>query len=383
MAAFIALFGPDPEGPLQLQIRGGDLVSFWAGGALITAGDGARLYEPDRANAVFAALDPGRTFSYALGYPPPIYQLMATLQPTLSYFAVAKILLLANAAAHILAARLVVRATPALHPWRREAMAAAILLPAAFVNLMSGQLSGLWTLSMAGAVALWSAGRPRVAGLALAPLLLKPTLGGPVLLAFVLCGEGAVVGGMIGGGAILLSLSLAAGGAEAWGAWAQTMRDPEQLARDFLGFWRREVGLRTLFSTLAPDRSLIRSFGWVGMGLGAGLALGVAALARRVREASLSFGAVLAAVLLASPHLLDYDFGLYLPAMAAAAGWLLSGRARWPRTGAVLCGAAWLTGTARVLHGWSHTSLSTLAVLAWVLWLAAELRALAKARGAG
>jgi hypothetical protein len=116
------------------------------------------------------------------------------------------------------------------------------------------------------------------------------------------------------------------------------------------------------------------------MGLGVLGFAGMARLAARVREAgdglarTLAFAATLSAALLAAPHLLDYDLGLHLPALAASGAWLLTRRARWPKVGWTLLALAWMAPWYVPLNKVVLLNLSVTAVTAWITWMYLELR---------
>jgi hypothetical protein len=398
VAAIMSFVGEDPAGPDPRWNRGMDLVSYWAGGTVLAEGDGATLYKTGRTTEGFKALFPPDPPTYPMVYPPPVYQAFAIPQPGISYVSAAKFLLFLAAAAHMAGAAFIVAAVRALRPWRSWALAAAFVLPGAVSVVLSGQLSGFWVLALGGAFYLRSRGRPLAAGAALSVVCLKPTLAAPTLLTFALLAEWQVLAGVVLGGLGILLLSLAGGGADAWLGWVDKMRHPDKVIENIWIRWPRQITLRTLLAQLAPRRAWRNAFGWTGVAAGLALGAWIALPLRRAWLApsgdadpsgrigllpALRAGAVLSALLLATPHLFEYDLGMYLVGMAASLAWILGGHARWPRPGAFLLLLAWLAGLFVEVNPYLHFDLSAISVLGWVVWMAWELKAAELAATAG
>jgi hypothetical protein len=391
VAGVMSFVGQDPAGPDPHLNRGIDLVSFWAGGEVLYEGDAASLYHRKRTEPIFKALFPPHPPRYPIVYPPPVYQVFALAQPMMSFFTGAKVCQLLLAVFHLVGAALVVASVRALRPWRSQALAAAFVLPGAISMVLSGQLCGFWVLLLGSGLALRARGRHLAAGLALAGLWVKPTLAAPVFLAFGLLGEWRLLAGMILGGAGILAASLVGGGETAWLAYLAQVRHPAGMMKSLWIRWPRQVNLRTLFAQVAPHPHVRSLLGWTGVIAGLAFAVWVALPFRRSQApggpvsgdrddrsalvADLRTGAVLSALLLATPHFFEYDLGMHLFAMAASLAWLLAGHARWPRIGTVLLLVTWLAGLFVEVNPYLHFSLSAISVLAWVVWMAWELRA--------
>ncbi len=386
VVGIFAFAGADPGGPQPRRQRGMDLIHYWVAGTLLDGGAAAQLYDAERYKPEYQALYPERPPRYPVGYPPPIYQLFALPQPALAYVVGAKLLLGLLAGLHLVGSGLVVAAAHVARERREAALAMAIGLPGAVSSVMSGQLAGLWVLSLGGGWWLRSRGRPGAAGLALALLWMKPTLAVPVGAAFLLLGELRLLGGLVLGGAAVLAASLAApGGVEAWAAYLGRLSDPGDLLGDFWIFWHRQATLRTLVAGLAPSKAAAIGFGWVGAALGVAAAVAIArrSPAANAGSSDLHAGAVLSWCLLAAPHLLEYDLGLHLFGMVASAAWLAAGRARFPRAGAGAIAFAWGAGAYVLVNRSAHVNLTALAVLLWAVWMAVEVELAARAAGPG
>ena len=382
---YFGFVGEDPTSPTPLRIRGMDLVSYWVGGEILAEGHGDRLYVPAENHPHFKRLYPPRPPHYPIGYPPPIYQVFQALTG-FDYFSAIKVVLIALAALHALGARWCVDALPALKPWRREALAAALLLPGGLSAVSTGQPGGVWTAALGAAMVLRLRGNRGLAGGVLSLLFLKPTLAAPLMFALALTGEWAMVGGMVAGGVGILGLSLLAGGLPAWEAYLEKLANPGKFMASFWIWWSRQITFRSWLPKFFENTPWADRVGWACMALAAGFLGWVSVLAARVRRrgeaisTELAFGATISAALFAAPHMLDYDFGLHLPALLAAGLWLLSGRARWPKTGWVLLALTWSAAWYPPANRIVLLNLCVTAIAAWLIWLALELRA--EGRGA-
>lgn len=370
-AGAMAFGGEDPGRAFGRGIRGGDLVSFWAGGTLIARGDRANLYTLKRSRPVVAELYPKKPPIYPVGYPPPIYQLFALPQPAVSYFDTARVLLLAMAGLQLGIAGIIVRTTPELRRWRPEALAALIALPGFFSTMWAGQLSSLWTIVLVGGLAL-----PPVAGGVLLGLLwIKPTISVPAFVALALLGEGRRAGGMIAGGAIVLVLSLLAGGTPEWIGFADYLGDPGHIVDAYFAHWSREVTLRALIVWPIRKAAYADAAGWAATAIGWLMLLGAAWLARRSTDRAFAVATVFAVSFATAAHLLDYDQGVFLPALIPSVTHLLSGRTRYRWPGIVTTGLAWFMPALVEQLPKAPVHVAALAMMLWVAWMLAELRA--------
>lgn len=395
LTAVMSFAGVDPGGPIPKKVRGMDLVQYWAGGAVVAAGDSEHLYVRKRSEAEIKAVYPKKPPGYMMGYPPPIYQLAALPQAWVSYPTAAKVTMFAATILHLVCSVFLLRNVPTLRPWSPLLLALAFVFPGAIQTTIVGQLGGLWLAFLVLAWHLRAIGKPILAGLSLGMLVVKPTLLAPVGLAFCVLGEVQVLVGLGLGCAIVAAASwVAPGGAVAWNAWLHRASDPAAMLSQFWHFSSRQINLRSLIGGLFADKATANLLGWVGMGLGGvltlatawprwrrGLAPGQDSTRRDPDLANLQLGAVLSAAFLTGPHFLEYDFALHLVGLVASAAWIVGGRARWPRVGAWLLAGAWLSVAVIKLNKRIDFNVTTLLVLAWVLWMCGELWSRGASRG--
>jgi hypothetical protein len=289
--------------------RASDFSAFYTGGVLLARGEGHALYDLDRQEAV--QQEAMRPVVFAAGvlpyvYPPFAAILLAPLSrlPLLAAYWWWQVV---SALALLIALWLLLRAPG----WRgvRKGPVLLLLLATFPVTLQfgTGQVSVVMLLALAAATAAFAAGRPALAGLLLAGLLLKPQ-SFPLLAVTLLVWRQwhALLGLSIG--------SLALGILSTWIAgW---------------NWWDRMLAL-----ALATDRSLASgrvSEGWPALvsGLhlpaagavalllaGAGVAV-VAALWPPIRlpwsRLEEQWAAVIVATVFLSPHVLPHDLLLLL-----------------------------------------------------------------------
>jgi Glycosyltransferase family 87 len=377
----MAFVGEPPAGPRASVIRGGDLIPFWAGGAILAGDDGAtQLYDRPRYLREMREQFPVNPPRYRLAYPPPIYQVCSWFQG-LPYPTFAAAFLLAMTALYALAAWLLVRGVPALRSAGWVAWAFAFGCPASLMMVLTGQFSGVWVLLLAGAAVLWRAGRPLPAGMLLGLLCAKPPLAVPVLLGLLLAGQGRALLGFVLGGAALLGGSIALDGVQPWLGYREMLRGTPDLAHRMWIMPERQMTARGMVGWLLQPNAGGGIAGWLGLAAAGGLAAWVAREAwgaRPQREGGLlALGAALSAALLAAPHLFDYDLGMHGIGMVASAAWLLRPeRVARPRAGVAVCIAAYLAVLAYPASRWLHCNLGVAALLVWVVWMTLELRSL-------
>lgn len=383
-AAYSGFWGSDPRcAPMSEKLRGLDLVSFWVPGTVLDAGEPEKLYTNARLKKEFKKLHPSRPPGYPIGYPPPIYQLAAAPQPALDYLTAVRLTFFLVAAFNALAGWLATRSVhvpadaPRREGWRWWALGAAMACPGGLSALSSGQLGGLWASFTLGGLYLRSRGRRLAGGLVMGLLWMKPTLAVPVLAALALLGEGAMVGGMVLGGAAVLATSVAADGLEPWQAYVRRLSNPDRMLDDFWIYRHRQVTARSLAGTLMWVKDLREPVGWAAAAVSGGFTAWLAWRARGDAQdalrADLFVGAVLGWAFFSAPHMFEYDLGQDLVAMVASLAWLLGGRARFVRWGWVSLLVAWAASPLTLLPGIGNQGIAPIGVLTWLGWLAAEL----------
>jgi hypothetical protein len=371
----MAFLGDDPAGPRAGIVRGGDLLAFWGGAAVLHEGLPAELYVRRTAAVHQRAVWKGIGSGYRLVYPPPVYQLLQPAVPLGYPWAMRLTILLlglATAGGLWLLSGLVIAPGPR---WLRFALLFGS--PAALILTFTGQMGGLWLLSVGlGFAGLWC-GRDGWGGAALALCCAKPTVGAAALICIVCAGRWRAVAGFVAGAFGLLLLSLAAGGFEAWRAWVEMMIATPEVGQTMWLFPPRQLTLRTLVALPAWKGAAAPALGGLGVLLGGFLVAHIVRAGRRgaAELEPLRVAALFSAALLAIPHLFDYDIALHAPGWLASAALLASGRAARPRLGWVLLVAAWCSPLLWPAAHYARLSLGSAALLAWVLWMGAELRA--------
>jgi len=382
----MAFGGDPPAGPRSTVIRGGDLIPFWAGGAILTEEHGeSKLYFRPRYLGVMREEFPEHPPRYRLAYPPPIYQACSWFQ-FLPYPAAAAGFLLLMTALYALAAWLLVRTEPALRARGWVPWALAFACPPMVMMTLTGQFSGLWVLLLAGAALLWRGGRPLLAGLLLGVLCAKPPLAVPLGLGRLVAGQGRALLGFVLGGAALVAGSLALDGVEPWVQYRAMIDATPDLTQRMWIMPERQVTGRSLVGWLLQPQQGAGVAGWLGLGAALLLAAWVGREAWGARAdrpgGLLALGAALSAGLLAAPHLFDYDLGMHGVGLAAGAAWLLQPRrARRRRLGGWLWIGAYLAVLAYPAARWLHLHLGVLVLGAWIVWMTLELRSLRLGQG--
>jgi len=373
VALFIAaVLGPEGGTTVDNVPRAADFLSFWGGAKVLALWDPSRLYDHPFLWKVMQGSAPSNIKFQNL-YPPPLYQAVRPLLP-LGYHHAAQLHLVAMTAWSAGAFALLVRATPAGTLPRRWVWALLCVSPVVYSNLLTGQLGGVWLSILAGGVILLRSGRPVLGGAILGLLCIKPSLGAAVAAALLLGGQGSALLGFALGGALLLGGSLALDGVTPWRAWAGMMLG-DRLGNLF-PVPERQLTLSALlaFPFKGSELQTLAQRLGTGLGLAGALALSVRA---RIDPSDprwpLRFGMTLSAMLLALPHMVDYDVGMHAVGLLASVG-LLRGAAR-PRWGIAALAAVFFTPVLHWAYKPLHLAGGGLVLAAWLVWAAIEERA--------
>lgn len=354
-AAWIALShgGIDPTGkPL-----GTDFLSFWAASKLALAGHPDQVYDPAVHAAVERAAFPGTDIGYAAFFYPPVFLLICLPLAALPY--------LASLAAWLAVTGLA--CWQVLRGWlgRSASMLAALAFPATFSNLGHGQNAFL-TTALFGGGGLLLAARPFLAGLCFGALAFKPHLGLLIPVALLAGRQWKAIAGAAVSAAGLIGLSWLAFGAPAWaGFLAASPLARAALERELVG----SAKMQSVFAAVRLWHGPL-PLAYAAQALVALAAAGaVAVVFHRRRNDPGAMAALVAATLLASPFLLDYDLMLLAPPLA----WLFAQGARdgfrpWEKTG--LLAAFLLPLASRILATDLHlpTAPPVLAILFLLIW---------------
>lgn len=363
--------GVNPRWP-----RGADFLGFWAGGLMLDEGRADELYDVTRFRA-----RQQQVFSRHRGhrplYPPPLYQLCEPFAAVPFPTAVA-IHLLWMPILMLLGMVALARGSPL--PERERTLAAALLAvgPIAYLGVLTGQFAGMWLLLFGAGVLLMARDRPGLGGLVLGLLCAKPTLGMALAIWLVATRQWRCLLGFIGGGALLVTGSVAIGGVEPWMGWLEMMTGGTLSGGNYWDVPERDLTMRSLIGWRFRRTPQAGAISMVAIGLAWLLAADVARCTWRTPPGSearhLGVFATLSACLFALPHLLGYDSGFHVPAGLASAAWLLAGRAHRPRVGACLVVAAFIAPSLSPVSKLITFDLGALIVLCWIAWMADEVR---------
>jgi len=307
VAAWVGLShaGIDPTGkPL-----GTDFLSFWTAARLAAHSSPASAYDNAVIGGAQLAAFRGADTGYApFSYPPTFLLLIAPLG-MLPYFPALIAWLGLTGAAFVRVVR----------SWVREAYPswlAVLAFPAVFLNLAHGQ-SAFLTAAIFGAGALLLPRRPLLAGLCLGLLSVKPHLGLLIPFALMASGEWLAIAGAAASSIGLACESLLVFGPRPWSAFLHSTQFMKEVVEQGM---LDPAKLQSVFGALRAWHAPL----WAAYGAQAAVAMcagvAVVAVARR-RPQSHAVGAVLiAATVLATPYLLDYDLTL----IAIPLAWMLS-----------------------------------------------------------
>ena len=299
----------DPNG----KPIGSDFSSFYAAGSLVLDGRASDVYDMAahyaRERQLFGAATPYYGWLY-----PPIFLLIATPLALMPYALALAVWQGASFALYLFAIGAILRA--ARHDSTAIAQAwllAATAFPAVFINLGHGQ-NGFLTAGLLGAALVNLPKRPLLSGILFGLCAYKPQ--------FILLVPFALLAGghwrtIIAAGITVIALALAshlAFGGDIWWAFAASTETSRKLLLE-----QGDVGFEKLQSLFAAVRM------WGG-GISLAYALqgavslaalgGVALVWRSGCDQALKAALLITAVLLGSPHVLDYDLLIFAPAIA-------------------------------------------------------------------
>jgi hypothetical protein len=196
---------------------------------------------------------------------------------------------------------------------------ALMLCPAASNNVLAGQNAFLALALIAGGV-LWRRDRPLLAGALLGLLIFKPQYFLLLPVALLAARDWRALTGMALSALLFMAASVALFGPGLWWDWINVYLHPQHTmavnATDWGHMWDESV---------STCLALLGAPGWLAK-TGQGLAMLAAAAAvwrafRRDQPAEVQLGILLAAALLASPHVSPYDL-----VFAALGGLILAAR---------------------------------------------------------
>jgi hypothetical protein len=294
LTSFAALHGGlDPRG----ELLGTDFASFWAASKLALAGHPLDAWNVEAHHAAETAIA-GRDTGYAAFFYPPPFLLICLPLAALPYLPSLAVWLAATGLAYVRAAR----------AWLGDRFGWLVVgaFPAVFENIGHGQ-NGFLSAGLMGAGALWLKTRPILAGVCFGAMVWKPHLAIAVPFALIAARRWSTFAAAAATALTLAALSAGVFGIESWRAF---MADGA-LARATL-----EQGLVDP-AKMQSIFAAVRLWGGpvlLAYGLQAIAALGAIAglfwLQRRDFRGEGEGAALIAACLIVSPFLLDYDLTL-------------------------------------------------------------------------
>ena len=292
---------------------GSDFSSFYAAGSLVLDGRAADAYEMAahyaREQQIFGVATPYYGWLY-----PPIFLLIASPLAALPYPLALLIWQTASFALYVAViggiARRITLADAAHGPlW----LLLAAGFPAVLINLGHGQ-NGFLSAALLGAALLALPARPVAAGMLFGLLAYKPQLAIVLPLALLAGGQwraiiaaGVTVVALVGISSLLF-------GAQLWLAFAASMETSRQLLLE-----QGDVGFAKLQSVFAAVRlwggSIALAYAMQAL-VSVAVLFGVAWSWRSRADRDLKAALLVVATLLASPHVIDYDFTILAVAIA-------------------------------------------------------------------
>jgi alpha-1,2-mannosyltransferase len=351
---------------------GTDFVSFWTASQIALGGHPAEVYDIPVHQAAQTALFPQSEGYVAFFYPPAFLLICLPLALLPYLWSLALWLGITGYACYRV-----------LRLWLGTRFGALPILafPAMMSNLGHGQNAFLSTALFGGGALMLNA-RPIAAGLCLGALVYKPHLAIVVPIALVAARRWRTLASAAFSAAAICLVSLAMFGVDTWRAFI------EASPKARIALEQNMVGDEKMQSVFAGVR-LLHGGLTLAYGLQLVAALGVCAalvhLQRRAFRSNAEGPAMVAAALLASPFLLDYDLVL----LAAPLAWiareaLRDGFLPWEKT--ILATAFILPAISRVIAGFAGVPLAPfvlIAMFALVLRRAGEPAAAAAERPAG
>ncbi|SER94996.1 glycosyltransferase family 87 protein [Sphingobium sp. YR768] len=342
---------------------GTDFSNVWTAGWMADHGRAAEAWSWPAQHEVQKQVHHDRDIPFfPWPYPPP-FLIIATLLAQLPYVAA---LLIWQGLTLVLALNLVRHILPGDH----VAMLAALGAPVTLVCLGHGQ-NGFLTASLLGAGMLLIDQRPWVAGMLLGALVYKPQFA--VLIPLLILARGNwrafVAAGATAGGLCLLTLAI--WGWPVWQAFLDSLPATQHVIIEAGG-----PGWFKIQSPFAAIRQWGGSipFAYSVQGIVTIIAMIVAGWAARRGSMELRGAAALAAALLCTPYVLDYDYVLlgvacaFFVADALKRGWL-PGERCW-------LAYAWVVpGVGRALSEWSAIPFDLIATLGFTVLIVRRLAA--------
>jgi len=311
--AFIALI-VTATGNLDVLGRplGTDFANTWSSGLQALGGAPLDVYNLNAQRvAQHAAFATAETSTFDWHYPwlyPPTFLLIAAPLAVLPYTGALFVWLAVSLPMYVIAIRAILS--------QRLATLAAIAFPAVAINIGHGQNAFL-SAGLMGAGLIWLDRRPVLSGIAFGLLSYKPQFGLLIPLVLIATGRWKVFVSAAVTVVLMIALSAWAFGADIWPAFfAHIGFTREVVLESGAMAWEQKQSLFAALRALGGGVSLAYTLQAV---LGVSVAAAIVWLWRLRVDYALKAAGLVAATLLATPYMVDYDFvilGLALAWMA-------------------------------------------------------------------
>jgi alpha-1,2-mannosyltransferase len=292
---------------------GTDFSSFYAAGSLVLDGRAGDVYDMAlhyaREQQIFGAATPYYGWLY-----PPIFLLVAVPLAFMPYPLALAIWQGGSFAFYLAVIAAILRRQRSdggaiAHIW----LPVAAAFPAVFINLGHGQ-NGFLTAALLGAALVALPKRPILSGILFGLLAYKPQFALIIPVALLASGQWRTI---LAAGATVIALTAVtwlAFGPDLWWSFVASTETSRKLLLE-----QGDVGFEKLQSVFAAVRMWGGgvTLGYIVQGLASAAVVGsVAWIWRSSADRDLKAALLLAATLLASPHVLDYDLMILAPAIA-------------------------------------------------------------------
>jgi hypothetical protein len=287
---------------------GTDFSNVYAAGRLTWQGRPQDAYDPVLQHQAEKAVFDGRDVPFYGWHYPPFFFAVAFAVAALPYAWGLLLWLLASMAAYLEAIRVILP--------RHEALLVAAAFPAVLVNIGHGQ-NGFLTAALLGGALQLIERRPALAGVLIGLLAYKPQFGVLIPVALLAGRHWSTIGAAAATVLALVAISIIALGGEVWHAFATSLNFTQSVVLEQGG-----TGWEKIQSAFAAARNWgadVRTAYAIQMALAIGLAATLAWLWHGTPAFELKAAGLVAASLLATPYVLDYD----LVALAVAIAFLV------------------------------------------------------------
>jgi alpha-1,2-mannosyltransferase len=276
---------------------GTDFMSFWAASRLAFDGMTAAPWNIPAHHAAQTAVF-GRDVGYAAFFYPPTFLLICWPLALLPYFPALLAWLAVTGAAYVR----IVRAFAG----DRLGVLPVLAFPAVFINAGHGQ-NGFLSAALLGGGALMLNSRPILAGLCLGSLVYKPHLGLVIPVALIAAHRWQVFTAAAASAVGTCALSYAAFGEPSWLAFLElTAMARQTLEQGIVG----DAKMQSVFATIRLLGGSLTAAYALQVILAVGICAAIFQLQRRAYRCAAEGPVLVAAALLVSPFLLDYDLTL-------------------------------------------------------------------------